>query len=177
MSPIWKRFGKDRRGVAAVEFALIAPVMILLYCGLVELCQAVIAERKANHVASAIGDLVTQADTVSTSDLSDIFTIGNTIMSPFPTGSLQMRVTSITANASGTPKVDWSRSSGTMTPLGVGATVTVPLTLNAGDSVVMAESAYQYTSVLQYVLPNALNYSEKYYLRPRRSNQVTCTGC
>ena len=63
---IWTRFRKDRRGVAAVEFALIAPAMVLLYCGLVELCQAVIAERKANHVASAIGDLVTQAETVST---------------------------------------------------------------------------------------------------------------
>ena len=177
MTQIWKKFGKDRRGVAAVEFALIAPVMVLLYCGLVELTQAVIAERKANHVAAAIGDLVTQADTVTTSDLSDIFTIGNTIMSPFPTTSLQMRVTSITADANGTPKVDWSHSSGSMTPMSVGSAVTVPITLNAGDSVVEADSSYQYISVLQYVLPNALNYSEKYYLRPRRSDKVTCNGC
>jgi Flp pilus assembly protein TadG len=177
MIPFWRKFGKDRRGVAAVEFALIAPVMVLMYCGLVELCQAMIAERKANHVASAIGDLVTQADTVSTTDLSDIFSIGNTIMSPFPTSTLQMRLTSVTADVNGTPKVVWSRASGGLTALAVGQGVTMPLTLAAGDSMVMAESKYQYSSVLHYVLPNVLNYNESYYLRPRRSDSVTCTGC
>ena len=172
-----RRFGKDRKGVAAVEFALIAPAMILLYCGLVELCQAIIADRKTNHVASAVGDLVSQADTVNISDLSDIFTIANTIMSPFPTSSLQIRVTSLTANAAGTPVVDWSRGYGGFGAMTVGQTKTLPMTLASGDSMVMAESKYQYTSVLRYVLPNALNYSESYYLRPRRSDKVTCTGC
>ena len=172
-----RRFGRDRKGVAAVEFALIAPAMILLYCGLVELCQAIIADRKTNHVASAVGDLVSQADTVSISDLSDIFTIANTIMSPFPTSSLQIRVTSLTANASGTPVVDWSRGYGGFSAMTVGQTKTLPMTLASGDSMVMAESKYTYTSVLHYVLPSALNYSEVYYLRPRRSDKVTCTDC
>ncbi len=172
-----RRFGKDRRGVAAVEFALIAPVMILLYCGLVELCQAMIAERKANHVASAVGDLVTQAESVSTSDLGDIVTIGNTIMSPLPTSTLQMRVTSVTVNSSGVPKVDWSYGSGGFTPMSKGATVTLPMTLGANDSIVISEAKYQYSSVLKTILPDALNFNETFYLRPRRSDQVTCTGC
>ena len=172
-----RRFGKDRKGVAAVEFALIAPAMILLYCGLVELCQAIMADRKTNHVASAVGDLVSQAETVSSSDLSDIFTIANTIMSPFPTSSLQIRVTSLTANASGTPVVDWSKGYGGFSALTVGQTKTLPMTLASGDSMVMSESKYTYTSVLHYVLPSALSYSEVYYLRPRRSDKVTCTDC
>ena len=174
---VWRSFRKNKRGAAAVEFALIAPAMMLLYSGLVELCQAMIAERKANHVASAVGDLVAQAETVSTTDLTDIFTIGNTIMAPYPTTSLQMRITSVTANASGTPKVDWSRGSGGYAALTPGATVALPLTLNSGESVVMSEAKYQYTSVLHYVLPNALNYAEVFYLRPRRSDQVTCASC
>ena len=172
-----RRFGKDRKGVAAVEFALIAPAMILLYCGLVELCQAIIADRKTNHVASAVGDLVSQAETVSSSDLSDIFTIANTIMSPFPTSSLQIRVTSLTANASGTPVGDWSKGYGGLSALTVGQTKTLPMTLASGDSMVMSESKYTYTSVLHYVLPSALSYSEVYYLRPRRSDKVTCSDC
>ena len=172
-----RRFRKDKKGMAAVEFALIAPAMILLYFGVVELCQAIIADRKTNHVASAVGDLVSQAETVSTSDLADIFSIGNTIMSPFPTQTLQMRVTSVTANASGTPLVDWSRGYGGFTALAKGASVTLPMTLSAGESMVMSETSYQYTSVVQYVLPQALTYTEKYYLRPRRSDQVTCPTC
>ena len=174
---IWRRFGKDRRGVAAVEFALIAPVMVLMYCGLVELCQAMIAERKANHVASAVGDLVAQAEGVTTSELSDIFSIGNTIMAPYATTTLKMRVSSVTADTNNTPKVDWSRGYGGLGALTAGSTVTLPMTLTSGESIVMSEAQYAYTSPMQYILPSALNYSEKFYLRPRRSDKVTCTGC
>ncbi len=73
--------------------------------------------------------------------------------------------------------MDWSRGSGGLTKLAAGSTQTIPLTLAAGDSIVMTEARYSYTSVVQMVLPNALNYSEIYYLRPRRSDKVTCTGC
>ncbi len=174
---LFRRFNRDRRGVAAVEFALIAPIMVLLYFGLAELCQAMIAERKANHVASAVGDVVAQFQSVTPSTLDDIFTIGNLVMSPFPTSTLQMRVTSITANASAVPKVDWSYGKGGFAALSAGSTVTIPIALTAGDSVVMSESKYQFTSPVQIVVKNALNYSEVYYLRPRRSDQVTCTTC
>ncbi len=174
-SGLLRRFRRDQRGVAAVEFALIAPVMVLLYCGLVELCQAMISERKANHVASAVGDLVTQAETVSISDMSDIFSIGSTIMQPFPTTDLAMRVTSITAGSSGTIVVNWSRSSnwtGSSTP-----TIPAGMSLAVGDSLIVSEAKYKYTSIIKAVIPNALNYSEAFYLRPRRSDKVTCTDC
>ena len=174
---LMRRFARDSRGVAAVEFALIAPVMILLYCGVAEVGQAIIADSRTSHVASAVGDLVAQTDTVSTGDLSDIFSIGATIMSPYPPSALQMRVTSVTANAAGQPLVDWSRGYGGYATLPVGSAATVPITLAAGDSVIMAQSQYQYTSVIRYLLPNALTYKAAFYLRPRRSNQVTCTGC
>ncbi len=174
---IWRRFKRDKRGVAAVEFALIAPAMILLYFGVAELCQAIIADRKASHVASSVGDLVAQTDKVVSSDLSDIFGLGATVMAPFPTGTLQMRLTSVTANASGTPKVDWSVGYNGFGALAKGGTVVMPMTMVSGDSYVMAESQYRYTSAVQYVVPNALTFSHAYYLRPRRSSQVTCSDC
>ncbi|MGZ6014695.1 MAG: TadE/TadG family type IV pilus assembly protein [Phenylobacterium sp.] len=170
-----RKFRRDKRGAAAVEFALIAPAMVMMYAGLVEICQAMIAERKANHVASAIGDLTTQVESVSTTDLTDIFSIGNTVMAPFDTSSLQMRLTSVTADATGTPKLDWSRGSGGFAA--AASAPSLPMTLAAGDSIVIAESRYQYTSVMRYFIPAGLNYSEVYYLRPRRSDKVTCTGC
>ena len=176
MNPI-RRFARDSRGVAAVEFALIAPVLVLLYCGVAELSLAIITDSRTSHVASAVGDLVAQTDSVSTNDLADIFSIGSTIMAPFPTSTLQMRVTSVTADAAGKPLVDWSRGYGGYAALAAGAAVTVPMTLTAGESVVMSESRYQYTSVIRYVLPNALTYTSAFYLRPRRSDQVTCSGC
>ncbi|MGZ8363502.1 MAG: TadE/TadG family type IV pilus assembly protein [Caulobacteraceae bacterium] len=173
---LFGRFGCDRKGMSAVEFALIAPLMMLLYAGLVELCQALIAERKSSHVASAVGDLVAQAEVVSTGDLSDIFDIGRTIISPYDTAPLKLRVTSVTADITNTPKVDWSRGSG-LTALTKGATVALPMTLTSGESVVMSEANYSYQSPMAYVIPKALNYKEVFYLRPRRTSAVTCTGC
>ncbi len=173
---ILKRFAKNSRGAAAIEFALLAPVMISTYFGLVEICEAQLSEHKANHVASAVGDLVTQADTVSVSDLTDIFSIGGSIMAPYTTSTLQMRVTSITENGSNQPIVDWSHGSG-LAAIAAGSTLSTPLTLASGDSVVKSEVVYRYNSPLQYLLPNALTYSEVYYSRPRRSQQVSCTDC
>lgn len=173
---LWRKLYRDNRGVSAVEFALIAPLMLVLYAGLTEVCQAMIAERRAGHVASTVGDLVAQAETVSTSELTDIFKVGKTVMNPFDPSSLKQRVTSITADPNKVTKVDWSRGSG-LSPFSAGATVTVPLALEAGDSVVMAETEYAYSSPIGYILPSALNFQEKFYLRPRRVDKVACSGC
>ena len=172
-----RRFAKDRQGVAAIEFALIAPVLVLLYCGIAELGQAFLADSRTSHVASAVGDLVAQTDTLTSANVDDIFTIGATIMAPFPTSSLQMRVTSVTADPTGKPLVTWSRSYGGYPILKPTNPVTVPIVMAAGDSVIMTQSQYQYTSVIQYILPHALTYTAAYYLKPRRSTQVTCPSC
>ncbi|MDP1630965.1 MAG: pilus assembly protein [Caulobacter sp.] len=173
MTGFLRRLGRDRRGVSAVEFALIAPVMIAFYFGMAEITQALLAERRAGHAASAIGDLVAQSSTISNSDIGDIFMIAQTIMKPYPTTSLQMRITSITANSSGTPKVDWSNASG-LSPLTTGATVAgVPAgVVSAGQSVIMSEVNYSYDSPVDFMVPNAVKFTRKFYLRPRKSDSV-----
>ena len=98
----WLRgFRDDRRGVSAVEFALIAPIMILFYFGMAEICQGFMAKKRAEHIASAIADLVAQTDDVTTAELNDIYAASTQIMRPFPTGSLKQRITSVTKNSSG----------------------------------------------------------------------------
>jgi len=160
---------RDNRGVSAVEFALISPAMIACYFGMAEISQALLAERKAAHAASAVGDLVAQSSSVSSADITDIFGIAATIMSPYSTTSLKMRVSSLTADTSGTPKVDWSSGSG-LTALTAGATVTgIPTgVMTAGQSVVMSEVTYTYDSPVDVVMPNAVTFTRKFYLRPRR---------
>ena len=172
-----KKLASDRRGVSAVEFALIAPAMIASYFGMAEITQALLAERKAAHAASAIGDLVSQSSTVSTSDVTDIFSIAQTIMQPYATTTLKMRVSSLTADSAGTPKVDWSSGSG-LTALTTGATVTdVPTgVMTAGQSIVMSEVTYTYDSPVDVMMPNAITFSRKFYLRPRKSDKVAKTN-
>ncbi|MDB5424807.1 MAG: pilus assembly protein TadE [Phenylobacterium sp.] len=167
-----RRFGKDERGLAAMEFALIAPVMMLLYYGTAELTVAMMAEQRASHVASVVGDLAAQENTINTAKMNDIFAVGDAIMKPFATSSLQLRVTDVKADAAGVPKVIWSRAQG-MDQLGAGTASGFPSgLLAAGDAVIMAEVQYTYDSPIHKALPTALTFHEKFYLRPRRSSEV-----
>ncbi|MDO8322411.1 MAG: pilus assembly protein [Phenylobacterium sp.] len=163
---------KDRRGAAAVEFAFVAPVMILMYYGLAELTQGMMADRRASHVASAIGDLVAQDTMINTSEMNDIFNVGKAIIAPFPTTGLSMRVTSIRKDSSGAIQVMWSKSSGSMGVLTTVASVPAGLIAN-NESVILAESSYVYNSATKQALPNALTFTQKYYLKPRKTAQVT----
>ena len=172
-----RKLGRDRRGVSAVEFALVAPAMVAAYFGMAEITQALLAERKAAHAASAIGDLVSQSSSVSSADVTDIFSIASTIMAPYSTSTLKMRVSSVTADSGGTPKVDWSSGSG-LTALTAGSTVTgIPSgIISASQSVVMSEVTYTFDSGVHMLMPTAVTFTRKFYLRPRKSDKVAKTS-
>jgi Flp pilus assembly protein TadG len=173
-----KTLPADRRGVAAVEFALLAPILLLLYFGVVELTQGLMTQERAAHTASTIGDLTAQSTTIDQAEITDIFAMGNTIMYPYPTTSLEMRLSSLVADAKGNVTVAWSEGQG-MTALAKGSSVSgLPSNvINANESVVMAETKYTYTSVFGQIMPTPVIFNEKYYLRPRASTSVTCSDC
>jgi Flp pilus assembly protein TadG len=166
------RFFRDRRGTAAVEFAFVAPMMILLYYGMAELTQGMMADRRASHVASIIGDLVAQDTQVNQAEIDDVFNVGKAVISPFPTGTLSMRITSVKADSGGTPKVVWSKTSGSISALS-GTVSGVPAGLiAANESVIMAEATYVYTSSIQKAMPAPVTFTQKYYLKPRKGSEV-----
>jgi len=165
-----RRFLRDRGGLAAIEFAFVAPVLILAYFGVAELCGAMLAQRKTSHVASAIGDLTAQYSAPAPSDISNFFAAGQTIMSPSPTTTLSMRISTVQENAAGTAAaVLWSCASGSWTALAKTTPETLPQAnmIAAGQSVVMAEAQYTYSSPVSYLLPSAFTYYNVFYLRPR----------
>ena len=174
---IFLRLARDKRGVSAVEFALLAPVMIAMYFGLAEFCQAFMAQKRVAHSTAQVADLIAQTDTISKDGIDDVFAIGGLILTPFPSAPLKLRVSSVTRDANGVAKVDWSRGGG-LTALAVGATVTIPAGMIAnGETTIMSEANYAYASPLKYFLPNATMFKNIYYLRPRLVDKVPCPDC
>jgi Flp pilus assembly protein TadG len=168
-------FAGDQRGVSALEFALLAPIMITFYFGMCEVSQAFMTQKRMGHVAASVADLAAQADSLTNSEVNDIFAAGQTIMRPFSTTTLAQRLTSVTVNSSGSPRVDWSRGSG-MTPRGTDTTVTLPAGIAAnGESVIMAEVTYNYESPIDVFMPSATQFTRTYYLRPRVVDRVPLT--
>ena len=171
------RLRGDRRGVSAVEFALIAPIIIVFYFGLAEFCQAFMAQKRMGRTAAAVADLVTQNETVSRADIADVFEVGDLMMRPFSAEPLSQRATAVTLQANGRVEVDWSLGQG-MAARAPGSEVTLPNGLVAeGESLVMTEITYDYVSPFADLLPGMTRFSHTYYLRPRKVEQVACTDC
>lgn len=169
------RFGRDERGVSAVEFALIAPVVITIYFGLVEFCQAYMAQKRMSHATSQVADMVAQAPDITRDEIDDVFAIGGLILSPFSAANFSQRVTSITRDAGGVARVAWSRGAG-MTPLSGVQTVPAGLIAN-GETIIMSESSFRYVSPIRKLLPGTTTFTARHYLRPRVSDTIPCPDC
>ena len=175
-SGLIRRWSGDERGVSAIEFAMLAPVLILFYMGMTEFCQGFMAQKRMGHVSAMVADLIAQEETVTPATVDDIFDIGGLIMKPFPTATLNQRVSSV-SRASGSATVDWSRGDG-MTARAVGSTMTLPADLvEDGESVIVAEVTYDYDSAADYLMPGLTRFSHTYYLRPRTVEKTTCPAC
>ncbi|WP_417487403.1 TadE/TadG family type IV pilus assembly protein [Maricaulis sp.] len=167
------RFRDDRRGVSAVEFALIAPFMILLYLGSVEISLALSIDRKITSVSSALADLVAQDDVITDDEISDILNAGAVIVAPFDPVPLEIRITSILMDAAGEVEVQWSDADG-MSPYAEGSAISVPDgVLERNRSVIMVEVEYRYETMFGELGVNHFDISEIFYLRPRRSIVVS----
>lgn len=170
MKRLVRRLRRDERGLAAIEFAFAAPIMVLLHLGTVECVQALEAYRRVSHIAAAIADITAQNNAVTEAQMQDIMAAGSTLISPFASANLGERVSSVTASSSGTPQVDWSSTLNYT----ANDTPTVPAgTLQAGQSVIVADVTYTAPSMFALVLPKTIVFHKHAYLTPRISTQVT----
>jgi len=173
--PTKRRFSTDRRGNAAVEFALIAPVLMAFYFAVVEISMLLTADRKVTSVTAAIGDLIAQTDDVDAAEVNAIFDVASAIMRPLDSSAIELRVTSIAMDMTGSVGITWSRARGTP-PLACGATVPLPTgVLTPGQSIVIAEVSYTYAPPIGHFLTGDVELTDVFYLRPRKSLQVSFT--
>ncbi len=166
------RFFKDTRGVSAVEFALVAPVLVTLYLGAAQMTMALNADRKVTGAANAVADLVAQDDFITDGELADIYAAGDAIMFPNDPADLSLRITSIRMDADGEVFVDWSEGRG-LPARGEDEVPDLPDGLLAPmDSIVMAEARYPFTGPLPKESGPIATLGDIAYLRPRRSAWV-----
>ena len=173
MASLARHLKRNEKGVAALEFALIAPFMVILYMGSVELHFALSADRRVTDLASATADLVTQSADIS-GQMPNIFQAASTYLTPYGITGLRITVTSICHDKNDVGKVDWSDNfQGGVHSYSHGDTIPLPLDGNGnpvltakGTSLILAEVTYDYTSPLGHYVNNS-TFSDHYYLRPR----------
>ena len=166
-------FRRDRSGLSAVEFALILPIMVVLYLAGFEVSEAVIINHKVTHSTSVLGDLVAQTEFIDDAEMESILDAVQTVISPYPMDTLTIVVSQIAINATGVATVDWSEARNA-TPLAEGTTVTLPTGLVRNNTcLIKAEVHFAYTPTFGEVLTGVIDLGEVFYLRPREGTCVT----
>ena len=174
-------FGEDKSGVAAVEFAMIVPIMLTLFFGSVEFSQALTVDRRVAQIASSTADLVAQYDQISPAQVNNLFLLTKSLMQPYDTAPLKISVTNIKKVDQQSPTGVWSCPfQGAPTYVGpIGASIPAGLLENpptGGTScVVMSEVKYQFTPTIGQFLTSGVPLTEKFYLKPRKSTCVALT--
>ena len=172
-----RRFEQDKRGVSAVEFAMLLPLMVTLYIGGVEVSSAIAVDRKVTQVARTLGDLVAQSTSVNATDMTNILNAASSVVQPYSPSLIQVTVSRVDVDSNNAAKVVWSKTlNGSVRP--VNSSVTLPAALNtANTSVIWAETQYTYTPTIGYVITGPLTLRDQIYMRPRLSDTVACNAC
>ena len=159
---------RDQRGAAALEFALVAPVMLVMFVGLVEVGQVIVAGRRTGHVASALADLVGQNTTMDDIRMTDIFAAGTQMIKPMSSTNLKTKVTQVSLRSDGTIKVDWSKAQG-LTAETKNAIYPLPanLVVNTGEAAIIGTAQYTLVQISHQVILNDINYTRVAYVKPR----------
>lgn len=185
-------FLRDRRGVAAIEFAFVAPLLLTLYFVTMEVTQGIEINKKVSRVGSMVADLVTQENRVTKGDhLEPIMEIGGAILSPYSRTQPTIVITGIDITED-KAVVAWSRQmqdgvfstgpakgSETKVPddLNIPGTFLVRVSAQLDYIPVIAWTAEQRTKLGLFGAFDNINMDEVYYLRPRMSSRIGCVDC
>ena len=163
----------DRRGLAAIEFAMIVPIMLVMFFGTVELSSGVAVDRKVTLVARTLSDLTSQSSSIAATDLTNFFTIKNAMLSPYSPTPVQATITELFVDPlTLKARVQWSVGSA---PRSTSSVVGIPTALAIGNTyLIMGEVNYLYVPTVGYVMSKSgITLTSTAYTRPRQTLCVT----
>ena len=162
----------DRSGLAAIEFAMIVPLMLVMFFGTVEFSSGIAVDRKVTLVARTLSDLTSQSTTVASTDTANFFAASTAILTPYSATPTKAAISELYVNPSTlTATVQWNQTYQGATARAVGSTVTIPSALAVGGTyLIFSEVSYLYTPTVGYVMAKAgITLSDVAYTRPRQS--------
>ena len=170
------RLFKDRRGVAAAEFALIAPVLIFLIMGVFEMSFRFRASEETTRYVHQVADIISRETELTEGDIEELYEASIFMMKPLDTTEdLDLDVSSVGfEGVDAEPAILWRRVAGTEVAF------SLPDTQGMGiqdETVIRVGVRYNYQSVLTELFGGGSMAIEKSaYARPRIERKVALDG-
>lgn len=167
-----RRLRRSRAGIAAVEFALVMPVLMTLYLVGNVLSDAIACNRKVTTTARTIADLSSRYISLSSSDVTTILAASTQVMAPYSAANASLAVSEVQVTGSTTATVVWTRTQNG-TARAAGATIAIPANLAAvGSYLIVGEVSYPYNPGISWGVFNGFTLADTSIMVPRASDQV-----
>jgi Flp pilus assembly protein TadG len=181
---------RDRRGIAATEFAMLAPIMLVTFFGTVEFCSAIAIDRKVTLIARTLSDLTSQATaSVNSTYLTNVFTASIAIIAPYTDTPVLATVSEVYVDSNGKATIQWSQSAYIATTAATQATLAassytylqdvttkVPTALLVPKTyLIWSQVNYQYVPTIAYgmMASGGINLGDVSFTRPRQNTCIT----
>jgi Flp pilus assembly protein TadG len=180
----YHRFIASTRGVAAIEFAMILPVLLILLLATFDGGRAIAVYMKVHSATYTLAAITNQYSTnspIQSADMTAITGATSAVLAPYSSSSIVVVISQVYIKASGqtTATVDWSATLNG-TALAVGSSVTLPATIASSTNtcgtypcyLIVSQVSYTYTPVFGYFGTGGITFSDSEYVTPRSSTCI-----
>lgn len=191
---ILRRLRGDRSGAGAIEFAFIVPVLIVLYIGATEFSVAMSVDKKLGRAASTVSDLLSRSvgmtetpnkKEITVADLKEMVAVAKSVMAPYDTESIEIKITGIRVNGAGKAAVAWSWAPDGekgKSAYGKGSATDIPENLDIPNTfLVRTELEYRHDMITNFPVTGEtltnIDMAKTYHFRARVAEEIVCEGC
>ncbi|WP_411818117.1 TadE/TadG family type IV pilus assembly protein [Hyphococcus sp. DH-69] len=177
---VLRRWRKADSGIAATEFAVLLPVLVLLFFGLIEASNAMTVNRKVAISANTLADLVAQSEEIKESEVDDLFAGVMEIIRPSDPTNMTLKLSSVVLDEDGNPVVHWSRDNNGGEPYAEGQEFTKlsdDTIIPSIASLIIVEMSYTYQpSITNRVMDTPIHFTRQTIRWPRLTTKVQLEG-
>ena len=171
-NPNRRALRSDSSGVALTEFAFALPLMVLMYLGGYQLCDAISAYRKVTTSTRALADVTSQYTSVTPTDLDTVLAASQQVMSPYSLGNAKLVISQIKIDKDRIATVDWSRGKN-VDPLVAGSPFTVPDSIRVANTwMLVAQIQYRYRPSVAPGLIGDIPMKDVILMMPRATTNI-----
>jgi Flp pilus assembly protein TadG len=177
-----RRFMASQRGVAAIEFAMIMPVLLILFLSSFDVGNAIILYLKVRTAAYELAAITNQYGTgstaqISTSTMSSITSATSAVLAPFSSSAAVVTISQIKATSASAATVSWSYSVNGTALSGSYTGLPSNMAKNSCNSTypcyfILSSVQYPYTPLFGHYMTGSLTLSDTLLVTPRVSKCV-----
>jgi hypothetical protein len=177
-------FIRDKSGVAAIEMALIFPVLLILFVGLIDLTTLLSDNRRVSYSANVIADVVTRLQTPTTpGEVGDSFEAAELVMRAARAGPARVEIYNFLRANDGSTLLRWKRDNGVDTACSEPDRGSLADLMDRGNDVVVAVVCVTHAPIVTTILgwtpigAAAFRLRQQIAMRPRHSLILECPLC